>query len=45
VLATQAVSDFGGEATQHLVFGVDHEPLALNLMRLGRKGLHGTLPS
>jgi hypothetical protein len=40
VLATQATSNFGSEAAEHLVCGVYHKPLALHLMWLGGKRFH-----
>jgi hypothetical protein len=40
VLATQAASNFGSEAAEHLVCGVYHKPLALHLMWLGGKRFH-----
>ena len=40
VLAAQAQSDFAGKTAEHLITGIDHEPVALNLKRLGREGLH-----
>ena len=45
VLATKAQSDFRGEAAEHLFTGIDHEPVALNLKRLGREGLHCVSPN
>ena len=41
VLAAQPLRDFDREAAQHLVRGVDDEPVAPDLVALGRKGLHG----
>jgi hypothetical protein len=40
VLATQTAGDFGSEAAEHLVCGVNHKPLALHLMWLGGKRFH-----
>jgi hypothetical protein len=40
VFAAQATSDFSGKAAQHLVGGINHEPLALDFMRFGGKCLH-----
>ena len=45
VLATKAQSDFAGKTAEHLVTGIDHEPVALNLKRLGREGLHCVSPN
>src|SRR5690606_21531717 len=43
VLAPQAQGDLGGQPTEHLVAGVDDEPVALDLVRLGGKRLHDSL--
>ena len=40
VLTAQAQRDFAGQTAEHLITGIDHEPVALNLKRLGREGLH-----
>ena len=40
MLAAQAPGDFGRDATEHLVGGVDHEPVAFDFMRLGGKSFH-----
>lgn len=44
VLAAKAQSDFASKAAEHLITGIDHEPFALNLKRLGREGLHCVSP-
>ena len=36
----EQASDFCGEAPEHLVSGINHEPLALHFMRFGGKSLH-----
>ncbi len=40
VLTTQATRDFAGQAAQHHVRSVYHEPVALHFMRFGGKGFH-----
>jgi hypothetical protein len=40
MLAAQATSNFGGEAAEHLVSGINHKPVALHLMRFGGESLH-----
>ncbi|EJX09186.1 ATPase [gut metagenome] len=45
VLAAEAQSDFAGKTAEHLITGIDHEPVALNLKRLGREGLHCVSPN
>ena len=40
VLATQSQRDLGCQAAEHLVGGVDHEPVMRHLMGLGGKRLH-----
>jgi hypothetical protein len=39
-LATEGVGDPGREPAERLPLGIDEEPLALDLSRLGRLGLH-----
>ena len=40
VLSTQQVSGLNGELTDNHVGGVDHIPLALNILGFGREGFH-----
>ena len=40
VLTTQATRNFAGQAAQHHVRSVYHEPVALHFMRFGGKGFH-----
>ena len=40
VLTAQQISCLYSELTEHLVGGVDHVPLALNILGFGREGFH-----
>ena len=40
-VASQATCEFRGEAAQREVARINEIPVALHLVRLGRKGLHG----
>src|SRR5512137_531354 len=44
VLAAQTQRNLARKAPQHLVAGVDEQPVALDFVVLGRKGLHGIHP-
>jgi len=40
VLAAQAVGDDGGQAAEDQAFGIDDEPLPIDVCRFGRIGFH-----